>query len=126
MKNEFAISFDSDNTDRTAYRVSLPGITARLSSGQSFSVKDLSATGISLICPDGLPPSDRTVFIDLYVSDRLYLARLKSLLVRGGPSGLVAYSFVDMDQQQEYRLDKLVLSVQKQLIELRKIRGESS
>ena len=125
MKNdEFAISFEGNTSERAAYRVNLPGLTAKLSTGETFPVHDLSSTGLSIQCTLGLTASSKALFIDLYVSGRLYLATIKAQLVRGGVSGLTAFSFIELDTQQEYRLDKLVLARQKQMIEMRKARGK--
>ena len=125
MKNdEFAISFEGNTSERAAYRVNLPGLTVRLSTGDTFPVHDLSSTGLSIQCTLGLTASNKTLLMDLYVSDRLYLGKIEAQLVRGGVSGFTAFSFIDLDQQQEYRLDKLVLARQKQMIEMRKARGK--
>jgi len=122
---DFSISFPSD-TDRAAYRASVPGLTARLPGGLVYEVKDLSVNGISLVC-SAMKPSDKVIKIDLLIANRLYLSKLASQLVRGGASGgasgVAAFSFVGLTQQQEERLDKLVLSIQKQRIEMRKIHG---
>ena len=118
---DFSISFPAD-TDRAAYRASAPGLTARLPGGLAYEVKDLSVNGISLVC-SGIKPSDKIIEIDLLLANRLYLSKLSSQLVRGGTSGVAAFSFVGLTQQQEERLDKLVLSIQKQRIEMRKVHG---
>lgn len=120
MSNKLTFTFPSEDSDRGAFRASLPGLTVRLPSGENLAVKDISAGGISIARPARAPRADAVLAFDLYVGNRLFLEGLKGKLVRMTENGVAAYAFVEVSRAQEYRLDKLILSMQKQVIAARK------
>ena len=60
------------------------------------------------------------VSFDLLLNKRLFLGDLKGKVMRVLDKGIIGCNFEPMDRRQEIKLDKLVLEVQKRLIELRK------
>lgn len=125
MSNGFDISFDKGTINRGAYRAEMKGLAVRLSTGGYFEVKDISVSGISITSVNNVgPDSDKVVLLDLYVSGKLYLPRIKAKKLRGSPGGVTIYTFQDLDRQQEDKISKLILSIQKRIIELRKIKRE--
>lgn len=127
MSDTLDFSYRPDSsTARGAFRASLPGLSVRLATGERFQVKDISAGGLSVYAEGRRLRSDAHVIMELYVAERLFLGELKAHLVRMVDGDVAAYSFVELSRQQEFRLDKLVLSMQKHMIAMRKARGQEA
>ncbi|MDD4951837.1 MAG: PilZ domain-containing protein, partial [Desulfovibrionaceae bacterium] len=58
--------------------------------------------------------------LEFFLNRKLFLGGAKCRVMRVLDNGIVGVNFVDLDRHQQIRLDKLVLEVQKRLIELRK------
>jgi c-di-GMP-binding flagellar brake protein YcgR len=110
-----------DDQLRKAFRTKVPGLTARFSAlGKVFEVKDLSATGFAVLDPDRGFKEGQAVEVDLLISKKLFLAEASSEVMRVLDNGIVGINFINLERQKQAKLDKLVLEVQKRLIELRK------
>lgn len=110
-----------DDQLRKAFRTKVPGLTARFPAlGKVFEVKDLSATGFAVLDPDKGFKEGQAVEVDLLISKKLFLAAASSEVMRVLDNGIVGINFIDLERQKQVKLDKLVLEVQKRLIELRK------
>ena len=131
MTKEYLFDLDvkypgEERLKRKAYRVQLVGLKVSLDgSGMSFSVLDLSATGVAFD-----PGAHKHNFvkgaiisISLWWKNKLIMEGLKARIVRVA-NKLVACQFEKMDYKQELKLDKLILEVQKKMIALKKKSGK--
>lgn len=120
--NELNFSYvPSSQCGRGCYRASLPGLAVHTEDGTTLEVKDISAGGVGVVSlPNWQPPP--VAMLALYVSGKLYVEGLKGTFVQTGRKDVAAYTFVGLSRQQEQRLDKLVLAVQKHLIAMLKAR----
>lgn len=116
---------DDDEQLRKAFRTKVPGLEARFPSlKQVFEVKDLSATGFAILDPEKGFKEGQTLEIDLLIKKKQFLGAINALVMRVLDNGIIGINFVDLDRQRQGKLDKLVLEVQKRLIELRKKQRE--
>jgi c-di-GMP-binding flagellar brake protein YcgR len=114
-----------DDQLRKAFRTKVPGLTARFPAQQkTFEVKDLSATGFAILDPDRGFKEGQALEVDLLISNKLFLAQASAEVMRVLGNGIVGINFIDLDRHKQVKLDKLVLEVQKRLIELRKKQRE--
>jgi hypothetical protein len=114
-----------DDQLRKAFRTKVPGLTARFPGlDKVFEVKDLSATGFAVLDPSKGFREGQVVDVDLLISKKLFLGSASAQVMRVLDNGIVGINFVDLERQKQVKLDKLVLEVQKRLIELRKKQRE--
>lgn len=126
MDFEIQIS-NGEESLRKAFRTRVPGLTVRFPSiSEAFEVKDLSATGYAILDPEKRFKEGQTVEADLLINKKLFLSGVHSEIMRVLDNGIVGINFVDLERQKQVKLDKLVLEVQKRLIELRKKQREES
>lgn len=105
-----------DSERRLAFRAVLVGTKARLSGlPDLYPVNDLSVSGLSLAMADGLLAPEQELGLDLLIADKVYLAALPVKAVRC-KDGECACSFGALNRQQELKLDKLILEMQKRYI----------
>lgn len=110
---------------RKAFRTKVPGLTARfVGQERPFDVKDLSATGFAVLEPDADLSEHQQIECDLLINNKLFLGRVKAEIRRVLDNGIIGINFIELDRKQQAKLDKLVLEVQKRLIELRKVQRE--
>jgi len=120
---DFEIKMGGDDTLRQAFRTRVPGLDLRVitqSGPKEFSVLDISATGFAFSDNPRGYSSGMTFSFDLLLNKRLFLGDLKGKVMRVLDNGIIGCNFEVMERRQEIKLDKLVLEVQKRLIELRK------
>lgn len=125
---DFEIKMDGDDSFRQAYRTRVPGLDVRVitqSGPQDFSVLDISATGFAFADNPRNYSSGMIFSFDLLLNKRLFLGDLKAKVMRVLDKGIIGCNFEAMDRRQEIKLDKLVLEVQKRLIELRKAKRDA-
>jgi len=125
---EFDIKMDGDDKLRQAYRTRVPGLDVRVitkAGPQDFSVLDISATGFAFSDNPRSYSSGMVFSFDLLLNKRLFLGDLKGKVMRVLDKGIIGCNFEAMERRQEIKLDKLVLEVQKRLIELRKAKREA-
>jgi c-di-GMP-binding flagellar brake protein YcgR len=109
------VEYDAQ-TARETFRTALPGLSAVLvETGERYAVHDLSAGGLNIMTTDAPPRFGARIVLDLYLGDRLFLKNLTAELVRL-VENMAAYAFIHLNRVQERRLDKLVLTMQKQQI----------
>jgi hypothetical protein len=114
-----------DDQLRKAFRTKVPGLTARFPAlDRIFEVKDLSATGFAVLDQAKGFREGQSVEVDLLISKKLFLGSATAEVMRVLDNGIVGINFVDLERQKQVKLDKLVLEVQKRLIELRKKQRE--
>lgn len=114
-----------DDQLRKAFRTKVPGLTARFSALKKvFEVKDLSATGFAVLDLERGFKEGQPLDVDMLISKKLFLGKCKAVVMRVLDNGIVGINFVDLERQKQVKLDKLVLEVQKRLIELRKKQRE--
>lgn len=119
------ISTGSDDTLRKAFRTKVPGLTVRFSALKKvLEVKDLSATGFAVLDTDKSFKEGQQLDTDLLINKKLFLGDVQCETMRVLDNGIVGINFVNLDRQKQAKLDKLVLEVQKRLIELRKKQRE--
>uniref|UniRef100_A0A7C4EJ87 PilZ domain-containing protein n=1 Tax=Fundidesulfovibrio putealis TaxID=270496 RepID=A0A7C4EJ87_9BACT len=114
---DVTFTYESDACDsRQAYRARVRDLSAvARADGQYYSVHDISAAGISLEIEGAQPPLDAVLEVDVFIREKPVVTGLKAQVARhAGP--VVGLKFTDLTEQQEQRLDKLVLEVQKYLI----------
>ncbi|MDR3641377.1 MAG: PilZ domain-containing protein [Humidesulfovibrio sp.] len=120
---EFDIKLDGDDMLRQAFRTRVPGLDVRVitqNGPQDFSVRDISATGFAFSDKPRAYSLGMIFSFDLLLNKRLFLGDLKGKVIRLLDQGVIGCNFEAMERRQEIKLDKLVLEVQKRLIELRK------
>ncbi|MFH1915173.1 MAG: PilZ domain-containing protein [Pseudomonadota bacterium] len=122
----FDLDIPSDDDQlRKAFRTKVPGLTARFPTlDRIFEVKDLSATGFAVLDQARGFKEGQDVDVDLLINKKLFLATASAQVMRVLDNGIVGINFMDLERQKQVRLDKLVLEVQKRLIELRKKQRE--
>lgn len=114
-----------DDSLRKAFRTRVPGLMVRFPSVKKvFEVKDLSASGYAVLDPDKGFKEGQTFDADLLINKKLFLSGVKSEIMRVLDNGIVGINFIELERQKQVKLDKLVLEVQKRLIELRKKQRE--
>ncbi|WP_029894399.1 PilZ domain-containing protein [Desulfohalovibrio reitneri] len=111
---------------RQAYRVEIPSLRAKLSGKPiSVGVRDISATGISLVTAAKEFKQGNTVSINLFKGAILLLSSLKIEVVRVD-TGYVGARFVELTPQQDNFLHAVTLEEQKKQAERKKKAGESA
>ncbi len=121
-KYDFSLEEDAQSA-RNAYRAMVQGIEARINGGKStYEVVDISVSGCAIQLPANINLAEGATFtVQLEVRGRSILTALRVKVIRVTPKGIVACNFMNMNERQEYALDKLVLEIQKRLIEASKI-----
>lgn len=110
-----------DDQLRKAFRTKVPGLTARFKAlGKSFEVKDLSASGFAILDQSKGFKEGQSVDLDLLINKKLFLGGVGGEVMRVLDNGIIGINFIELERQKQVKLDKLVLEVQKRLIELRK------
>lgn len=125
---DFDIELDSDEKLRQAYRTRVPGLDVRVvttTGPQDLQVRELSATGFSFSAPARDYSLGQILSFDMLLCKRLFLGSLKAKVIHVLDQGVIGCNFLEMERRQEIKLDKLVLEVQKRLIELRKARRDA-
>ena len=119
--DELSFSYPGGNSSRRAFRVQTAQLEVTIfDSEHNCKVKDLSGVGVAFFAWPGLGLSAGEVIqIGLRWRGRSYLEHLPGRVVRVADD-LVGCEFVGLHKGQEYALDKLVLEVQKEQIELDK------
>jgi hypothetical protein len=119
----FDIEVSEEDKLRQAYRTRVPGLDIRINSAKGpldFPVSDISASGFAFEdSPRGYSSGQEFSF-DLMLGKKIFLSELKGKVMRVLDRGIIGCNFLEMGRNQEIKLDKLVLEVQKRLIELRK------
>jgi len=116
---------DDDDQLRKAFRTRVPGLTVRFPAlKRVFEVKDLSASGFAVLDPDKGFKENQPLVIEMLISKKLFLGEVNAIVMRVLDNGIIGINFVDLERQKQVKLDKLVLEVQKRLIELRKKQRE--
>ncbi|HMM37947.1 MAG TPA: PilZ domain-containing protein [Desulfovibrio sp.] len=116
---------NDDDQLRKAFRTRVPGLLVRIAgSGKEYQVKDLSASGFAILEEAKVFKEGQPFEFDLLLARKLFLSQVKGRVMRILDNGIVGCNFQDLDRRQEMKLDKLVLEVQKRLIELRKAKKE--
>lgn len=105
---------------RSAFRAMVRGLFARLEEGAMFDVHDISASGCSLAMPLHAYKIGFVFTFDLMAGRNVLVAGLQAKVVRLIPNSLAACAFLDVTRHQEFKLDKLILEIQKRKIAQRK------
>ncbi|SKA77213.1 PilZ domain-containing protein [Paucidesulfovibrio gracilis DSM 16080] len=123
---DFDISFgECEDRARQAFRTRVPGLVVKFhDSGQTFDVKDISASGFAVQDPSKGLASGESCEVSFYLNKKLFLGKVFATVVRTLDDGITGLTFDELKRQQALKLDKLVLEVQKRLIKLRKSRAE--
>jgi c-di-GMP-binding flagellar brake protein YcgR len=120
---EFSFSLDLEEGKRQAFRARVPGLLCIVQGRDvEFPVKDISATGMALVDEGNNLSDDEVVYLDLLINHRAYMQEVKAKVIRVIGNGIVGVNFIELDRRQEAKLDKLVLEVQKRLINMRKLK----
>jgi hypothetical protein len=116
---------NDDDQLRKAFRTRVPGLFIRITdTGREYQVKDLSASGFAILEENRLFKEGQSFQFDLLLAKKLFLTQITGKVMRVLDNGIVGCNFAGLDRRQEMKLDKLVLEVQKRLIELRKAKKE--
>lgn len=122
---EFDIKLDGEEKQRQTFRTRVPGLDVRVithAGPKDFSVQDLSVGGFAFHDEPRGYSLGMILSFDLLLTKRLFLGDLRAKVIRIEDGGIIGCNFMEMEHRQEVKLDKLVLEVQKRLIELRKAR----
>lgn len=119
---DFTIKTEGDEDRlRKAYRTKVPGFHAKVEeTGKIYAVKDVSASGFAVEDLSKQLKEGTTATITFYLNKKTFLASVGAEVVRVLDNGIVGFNFSGLDRRQAMKLDKLVLEIQKRLIELRK------
>ena len=126
MAGDYEFKWPDYGLPRKAYRISLPGLVVRIKkNNQFYVVKDISACGLAFrpLSKDEDFQVDQVVRLSLIFKKRLIVKELLAKVVRRQEK-IVACEFIELDHRQEYRLDKFVLEVQKEMINKKKASGK--
>ena len=116
---------DGGESVRQAYRTRVPGFEVKfLKSGTIYDVKDLSASGFAVQEDPKAFSSGDSCPVEFYLNKKLFLGDVTAKVTRVVHQGIVGFTFEELDRRQIIKLDKLVLEVQKRLIQLRKAKAE--
>ncbi|MFO7727568.1 MAG: PilZ domain-containing protein [Desulfonatronovibrio sp.] len=114
-------------TQRKAYRVSIPNLEITIKDREEkFQALDISAGGVAFSFSEKENPGleqGQEIKISLVIRSRVFLEDLRAVVVKTGDS-FAACEFKDIPLRQEARLDKLVLEVQKKMIELKRRKSQ--
>ena len=120
---DFDFSIDGEDRPRRAFRARVAGLGARVHAhDRVYPVKDVSATGLALLDETRAFRQGESLVLDLEIHQRPFLKNLPVKVVRVLEGGIVGLDFGQLDRRMEARLDKLVLEIQKRLIDMRKAR----
>ncbi len=121
-KSRFSFTLAEDlQGQRHAYRANVHGINVRLNNGKTtYKVVDISVSGCAFQMPQKFLAEGNEFILQLEVSNRVILAGLRAKVIRSLGNGLVACNFINLSERQEVALDKLVLEIQKRIIEVSK------
>ena len=127
FKKFLKVASGKQNDDkRAAFRVEIPLLRAKLSGKPvSVSVRDISATGISLnsVAKEFTPGNQ--VAVNLFMGPKLLVTDLVIQVVRVG-KGYVGGKFVKLTPQQADFLHALTLDEQKKLADIKKKDSEKT
>ena len=125
---EFDIAMPSEEDKfRQAYRTRVPGLDVRFMTKTGViecQVRDISAGGFAFADEPRSYSNGQELVVDILLAKKLFLGDIKAKVMRVLDNGVIGCNFKEMDRRQEIKLDKLVLEVQKRLIELRKAKQE--
>lgn len=125
MGFDIEISTGGDDQLRKAFRTKVPGLNVRFPAlEKTFEVKDLSATGFAVLDPDKGFKEGQSLDAELLINKKRFLSGINAVVMRVLDNGIIGINFVELGRQKQAKLDKLVLEVQKRLIELRKKQRE--
>lgn len=117
---DFTIKTDGeDDRLRKAFRTKVPGFHVKVE-GKVYEVKDLSASGFAVGDTAKALKEGTSTQVSFYLNKKLFLAEVNAEVVRVLDNGIVGFNFMELERRQSIKLDKLVLEIQKRLIELRK------
>ncbi len=120
---EFDFIIEGEERPRRAFRARVAGLDARVHEHDlAYPVKDVSATGLALLDESRAFRQGESLVLDLEIRHRPFLKDMPVRVVRVLETGVVGLDFIGLSQRMEERLDKLVLEIQKRLIDLRKAR----
>ncbi len=120
---DFDFTLEGENLPRRAFRARVVGLAARVHShGRDYPVRDISATGLALLDETRGFRQGESLVVDLEIHRKAFLKDLPARVIRVLENGIVGLDFTQLDLKAEERLDKLVLEIQKRLIDLRKAR----
>lgn len=125
MGFDLNISTGPDDQLRKAFRTRVPGLSVRFPALKKvYEVKDLSATGFAVLDQAKSFKEGQPLEAELLINKKLFLSGVNSVVMRVLDNGIIGINFVELERQKQAKLDKLVLEVQKRLIELRKKQRE--
>jgi len=125
MGFDLDVSTGEDDQLRKAFRTKVPGLAVRFPAlKKQFEVKDLSATGFAVLDLDKRFKEGQTLDAELLINKKRFLGDIDAIVMRVLDNGIIGINFVELERQKQAKLDKLVLEVQKRLIELRKKQRE--
>ncbi len=121
-KSRFAFTLEEDaQGQRHAYRANVHGIEVRLNNGKStYNAVDISVSGCAFQMPQKFLAEGNEFVLQMEVGGKVILAALRCRVIRSTANGLVACNFFGLSERQELALDKLVLEIQKRIIEVSK------
>ncbi len=125
---DLEIKIDGEDKLRQAYRTRVPGLDVRLNTKTGpvdCPVNDISALGFAFADNPRSYSAGLVFTFDLLLGKKIFLGDLKAKVVRVLDNGVIGCNFQELDRRQEIKLDKLVLEVQKHLIEMRKAKREA-
>jgi len=120
---DFDFHIEGEDRPRRAFRARVVGLGARVHVHERvYPVKDVSATGLALLDETRQFRQGESLVLDLEIHERTFLKDIPVKVVRVLENGIVGLDFMNLDRRMEARLDKLVLEIQKRLIDMRKAR----
>lgn len=119
----------SSSSPRKAYRVSIPNLKIKIKDRPGkFEALDISVGGVAFSLKkndDHGLEAGQDVEISLIIKEKVFLKELQGKLVKVTDT-FAACEFEDIPLRQEAILDKLVLEIQKKMIELKRKKKEQN
>ncbi len=128
--DEFSLRLEKDPDPgvgmRSSFRTTPVGVQALIHGPFPvlYDVNDISAGGLCMAVPEGACVKGESLVLDIVIAGKRYLSGLAADVVRAAGTEC-ACAFRGLNRQQELKLDKLVLEMQKRYIARRKQEREA-
>ncbi|WP_045215280.1 PilZ domain-containing protein [Desulfonatronovibrio magnus] len=127
FNDQLQIDYES-SSPRKAYRVAVPNLKAKIKNmPEEFPALDISAGGMALslshMKEHGLEEG-LEVELSILIKNRVFLDEIKGKIVKIDDN-MAACQFSEITLRQEARLDKLILEVQKKMLEFHRKKKEN-
>ncbi len=102
------------NNPRMSYRITYPGMTVKLESGNTvYTVDNVSSAGIAFIGEADVS-AGQVVYLSLLINNKVFISNLEALVVRADKENhFTGCLYQNLTRVQEKKLDVFILKLQK-------------